>query len=304
MDISKITSKEQAVGFLNQFDNFLFDCDGVIWSGNTLLPKTIEILTYLKMELHKNLIFVSNNSTKSREEYLKKFRKLGINFINKNEIFNSSFASAIYIEKILNVNKETDKVFVIGMRGIEGELREAGIKYIGGEDIRLDDKFSVEESEYFQNLDPSVKVVLAGLDLNINYHRLAIGLQYLLRPEVFFVSTNIDSTFPNGKFKLPGAGTMIKALETCSNRKSISCGKPNLNMMKSIIKEHNIDISRSVMVGDRLNTDIKFGKLGGLSTLLVLSGICSEEDVFSKDNDVVPNYYINKLGDLYELIHE
>lgn len=81
----KITSKEQVNDLLDKYDYFLFDCDGVLWLGDHLLPSIPETLSLLK-EKNKQVIFVTNNSTKSRNDYLKKFEKLGINNVTKQEI--------------------------------------------------------------------------------------------------------------------------------------------------------------------------------------------------------------------------
>ncbi|KAG5116245.1 hypothetical protein JHK84_042358 [Glycine max] len=97
----------------------LFDCDGVIWKGDELIdgvPQTLEMLR----AKGKKLVFVTNNSLKSRSQYAEKFRSLGIS-VSQDEIFSSSFAAAMYL-----------KVYVIGGEGILEELRLAGIAAFGG----------------------------------------------------------------------------------------------------------------------------------------------------------------------------
>lgn len=298
----KIDNKEIATEFFNNYDNFLFDCDGVLWLGSHLLPNTKEFLTKLN-SLGKKVFFVTNNSTKSRMQYTKKFESFGID-VKEEQIFTSGYASAIYIRDFLKLTPGKDKIWIFGETGIVQELNKMGFETLGGDDPRLDEPFSPETSPFLKDgLDSSVKAVVAGLDNKINYHRLAITLQYLQQKDIHFVGTNVDSTFPQKNHILPGAGSMVESIAFSSGRRPAYCGKPNMNMLNSIISDGNLQREKCCMVGDRLNTDIKFGvegKLGG--TLLVLSGIETEERAMEiSDEHPRPKYFVGKLGDIYEL---
>ncbi|CAI4312939.1 CCT_1a_G0006690.mRNA.1.CDS.1 [Saccharomyces cerevisiae] len=298
----KITNKEIAQEFLDRYDAFLFDCDGVLWLGSQALPYTLEILNLLK-QLGKQLIFVTNNSTKSRLAYTKKFASFGID-VKEEQIFTSGYASAVYIRDFLKLQPGKDKVWVFGESGIGEELKLMGYESLGGADSRLDTPFDAAKSPFLVNgLDKDVSCVIAGLDTKVNYHRLAVTLQYLQKDSVHFVGTNVDSTFPQKGYTFPGAGSMIESLAFSSNRRPSYCGKPNQNMLNSIISAFNLDRSKCCMVGDRLNTDMKFGVEGGLGgTLLVLSGIETEERALKISHDYPrPKFYIDKLGDIYTL---
>ncbi|SCW03949.1 LAFE_0H02608g1_1 [Lachancea fermentati] len=297
----KITTKEIAQDFLNQYDTFLFDCDGVLWLGKHLLPLITETLDLLT-SLGKTLYFVTNNSTKSRAAYTKKFASFGIT-VKEDQIFTSGYASALHVRDSLKLTPGEDKIWVFGESGITEELALMGYESLGCDDPRLDEPFDIATSPFIINgLDPKVKCVIAGLDTKVNYHRLAITLQYLQQPSVEFVATNIDSTFPNKGYILPGAGSMIESVAYASGRTPAACGKPNPNMLNAIVKAKNLDRSKCCMVGDRLNTDIRFGVEGQLGTLLVLTGIETEERVLNTAGDHPrPKYFAEKLGDLYEL---
>lgn len=301
----KIQDKTSSLEFLKKFDTFLFDCDGVLWLGSHLLPDVVETLDYLK-SLGKQLIFVTNNSTKSRPQYVKKFAGFGIT-VTEDQIFTSGYASALYVRDFLKLQPGKDKVWVFGESGIIDELTLMGFEALGAGDPRLDEPFDTNTSPFLKDgLDEDVKCVVAGLDTKVNYHRLAISLQYLRKPDVHFVATNIDSTFPQKGIILPGAGSTIQSLAYASDRTPEACGKPNLNMLNAIVKAKNLDRSRCCMVGDRLNTDIKFGETGGLGgTLLVLTGIETEERALDTAHQHPnPKYYASKLGDLYEFTHQ
>ena len=302
---TKISTKAIAQEFLDSFDTFLFDCDGVLWLGSHLLPSIKETLGLLN-QLGKQLVFVTNNSTKCRAAYTKKFASFGID-VKEDQIFTSGYASAVYVRDFLKLEPGKDKVWVFGESGISEELALMGFESLGGVDPRLDEAFDHKTSPFLVNgLDPNVRCVVAGLDTKINYHRLAVSLQYLQQEDkVHFVGTNVDSTFPQKGFIFPGAGSCIASLACSSGRTPIYCGKPNINMLNTIVSAKNLDKSRCCMVGDRLNTDIRFGvegKLGG--TLLVLTGIETEERALENTADHPnPKFYADKLGDVYELTH-
>ena len=183
----------------------------------------------------KKTVFVTNNSTKSREEYLKKFTGLGIPS-DAEEIFGSAYSSAIYISRILKLEAPKNKVFVIGEAGIEHELRSENIPFIGGTDPALRRDITPEDCKGIADgslLDPDVGCVLAGLDFHINYLKLSHALQYLRRGAVF-LATNVDSTFPMNHSFFPGAGSISMPLAYMTGQQPLALGKPSQAMMDAI----------------------------------------------------------------------
>lgn len=286
--------------FINRFDVFLFDCDGVLWSGDHVFDGVVETLELLRAK-GKKTIFVTNNSTKSRPEYLQKLTKLGIPS-STDEIFGSSYSSAIYISRILKLEPPKNKVFVIGEVGIEKELASEGVPFIGATDPAFRRDITPEDWEGIANgshLDPNVGIVLTGLDFHINYLKLAHAFHYLKQGAVF-LSTNTDATFPASHSFFPGAGSISSVpLANMTGTKPLSLGKPSQAMMDAIEGKFQLDRERTCMVGDRLDTDIKFGvegKLGG--TLAVLTGVSKKEDWEAEGAAAVPAFYVDTLGDL------
>lgn len=297
--VIKIEDKKAAQEFLDNHDTFLFDCDGVLWRGNEPIPHSTDTLKLLRAH-GKQVIFVTNNSTKSRKQYVNKFKKLGID-ADYEEIFGSAYSSAVYLDQLGSFDKKEKKVLVIGEAGLEEELHEAGFTTVGGTDPALDRPWSPELENVYASRDPTIGAVVCGLDLKINYLRLAYAQAHARDPSVVFLATNVDSTFPSADRVLPGAGTVIKAVSYCSNREpDATLGKPSKQMMDCIKAKFNFDPKRTVMVGDRLNTDMKFGANSGLDTLFVLTGIDKLED--APKYDVSPTYCASKLGDVYELL--
>ncbi|ETS80611.1 hypothetical protein PFICI_08140 [Pestalotiopsis fici W106-1] len=285
--------------FIDRFDVFLLDCDGVLWSGDHLFEGIVETLELLRSR-GKRVVFVTNNSTKSRQDYQKKLTALGIPS-DIEEIFASAYSSAVYISRILKLPEGKNKVFVIGESGIETELRTENIPFVGGTDPALRRDITPEDYGKIADgsmLDPEVGVVLAGLDFHINYLKLSLGFQYLQRGAKF-LATNLDSTLPNSHSFFPGAGSISIPLVYMSGQQPLSLGKPSQAMMDAIEGKFQLDRARTCMVGDRLNTDIQFGVEGGLGgTLAVLTGVSKKEHWEAKDAPAVPAYYVDKLSDL------
>lgn len=285
--------------FLDKFDVFLLDCDGVLWSGDHLFEGIVETLEFLRSK-GKRIVFVTNNSTKSRPDYQKKLTALGIPS-DVEEIFASAYSSAIYISRILKLPAPKNKVFVIGESGIESELRTEGVPFIGGTDPALRRDITPEDFNGLADgslLDPDVGVVLAGLDFHINYLKLAMGFQYIRRGAKF-LATNLDSTLPMNHTFFPGAGSISVPLVNMTGETPLAFGKPSQAMMDAIEGKFKLDRARTCMVGDRLNTDIQFGIQGGLGgTLAVLTGVSKKEHWEAEDAVAVPAYYVDKLSDL------
>ncbi|KAG8906369.1 hypothetical protein FRB99_007053 [Tulasnella sp. 403] len=294
---TRLDSPEAYASFVDDFDTFMFDCDGVLWHGDHLIPGIIDVLSYLRKR-QKHIIFVTNNATKSRKNYKLKFDKLGIQ-AEVDEVFGSAYASAVYISTVLNLSKD-EKVYVIGMKGLEEELAEEGVSFIGGTDPADNTLAPFSLSNF--TLDPKVTIVLAGLDLNINYTKLSKAFQYLTRnPGCKFIATNEDTTYPAGPGggTLPGAGAVSAPLKVSTGISPIPVGKPNKAMMDCIKAKHHFNPERTVMIGDRIDTDIAFGKSGGCKTLLVLTGVSKEIDVQPESRPLAtPDYIVNSLGDL------
>ncbi|CBQ69397.1 related to PDR16-protein involved in lipid biosynthesis and multidrug resistance / PHO13-4-nitrophenylphosphatase [Sporisorium reilianum SRZ2] len=296
---------------LSKYDTFLFDCDGVLWSGDDTIPGVVSVLQKLRQR-GKSIIFVTNNASKSRQTYLKKFAGMNIQ-ASLDEVFSSSYASAVYLKKVLDFPADR-KVYVIGMHGIEEELDAENILHCGGTDAE-DNKFlPALDFTSLQNddaIDPKVGAVVCGFDMHMSYIKLAKAFKHLTRPGFdgpvqagaegggcHFILTNDDSTFPAKGGPWPGAGSLSAPLIFSTKRTPTIVGKPHKPMLDCIIATKQFDPKRAIMVGDRLNTDIEFAKAGGIASLLVLTGISKRDEIEGPDAKTVPDYLINSLGDL------
>ncbi|GAA5928737.1 uncharacterized protein JCM15063_003954 [Sporobolomyces koalae] len=294
MPAQTLDTRQDLEKLVDRYDNFLFDCDGVIWEGDEIIGQSRETLEYLRQR-GKRIFFVTNNATKSRQANKQKFDKMQIE-AQVDEIFTSAYAAAAYLKHVLKFPNDK-KAYVIGERGLEEELDAVGIKHSGGTDP--DDNVFVDLMDFSSIVeDREVGAVVCGLDMHINYKKIAKAHRYLKENEgCLFIATNLDSTFPTHGSVYPGAGSTIAPLMCCMGKDPLVIGKPEGAMLESIVQSHSLDKSRTIMVGDRLDTDIKFGVDGGIDTLMVLTGVNKRPD-FEKEGAVaVPTYVVDGLGD-------
>ncbi|KAF5289922.1 hypothetical protein FQA39_LY14931 [Lamprigera yunnana] len=291
-------SKDEINQFLNSFDTVLTDCDGVLWLDNNVINNADLVMNRFR-ESGKRVFYVTNNSSKTREEYAKKCKKLNFKCV-KEEIVSSAYLAANYL-KSQEFNK---KVYVVGSSGITQELEFVGIKHLGiGPDFH---KTSVPVLVETLNLDPEVGAVVVGFDEHISFLKILKAGSYLRNPDCLFVATNTDEQFPlESDFIIPGTGTMVAAVQTCAGRKPVVVGKPFTYICDALIKNYNIDPKRTLMIGDRCNTDILLGTKCGFQTLLVLSGVTKLTEVTNwknaskpEEEELIPDVYLNSLGEL------
>lgn len=247
----------------------------MLWRGSKFLPGVVDTLKELQ-QLGKKIIFCTNNSTKPRQHYVEKFKKVDIS-IEKSSVYTSSSTAASYLASLPShtFDKSKDKAFIIGFKGLLAELNDREIQTVFSDDLIAQypniDMHALSELP----LDPSFKAVIVGLDPNMSYTKGAFACMLLrqiedssdvVNPEYkcIYISTNQDKTFPASHGRLlPGAGSCVAMVNASSGRVPMNMGKPASHMMDMVVKEHDIDLSRTLMVGDRLDTDVVFGNRMG-----------------------------------------
>ncbi|KAJ8005717.1 hypothetical protein DPEC_G00120810 [Dallia pectoralis] len=292
----------QIRSLLRAKDVFLFDCDGVLWNGEAAVTGAPKVLRTL-LKHGKHVFFVTNNCTKLRENYAKKFSRLGFTGVRPEQIFSSSYCSALYLRDVARVQGQ---VFVIGGEGVRNELRQAGIPVVGDEDEAPD------ATIFHCGLASDVRAVLVGHDDKFTFLKLAKASCYLRNPECLFLATDADPWHPlPGERILPGSGCLSAALEVASGRKAMVIGKPSPFMFECISSQFSVDPAQCLMVGDRLETDMLFGSNCGLDTMLTLTGISHMKTAQEyKDCDhpanhsFVPDYVVDTIADFLPAFEE
>ncbi|XP_067946969.1 glycerol-3-phosphate phosphatase-like [Watersipora subatra] len=285
---------------LKNINTVLFDCDGVLWDANgKAITGAVETLSLLR-QMGKRVFFVTNNSSKTRQQYAERCKALGFQ-ATEDEIVCTAWLLAAYFKELLNFQ---GKVYVIGGAAVASEFTAKAIDFIGpGEET-----YGATEMGYStylsMELDPDVNAVAVAFDPYINYVKVVKAVSYLHKTGCVFVASNMDSCFPTlGEIKLPGTGSIVNFVSTGAGREPVVVGKPNI-LAKNILEAAHgkFDDERTMMVGDRLNTDIAFGNHCGFKTMAVLTGVATLDDISAaKGSAEEPTYYTSSLMNLMEL---
>ena len=272
---------------LKDIELAIFDLDGVIYRGDKLISDSDKVITALK-ELKIKVVYNSNNSTITREMYVKRLKEFNI----ESEILDFYTSASITASEITKL-KQNATIYVIGEMGLKEELKRCGHEVVNAESNHKE-----------------VNFVIVGLDRALTYAKLAFAQRCILEGTAKFYATNADASLPVAAGLLPGAGVMVNAVETCTDQKPVKIfGKPNPEGIQSIIEHTNSNPNLSVIFGDRLNTDILAGNRAGINTALVLTGVTKASDIekLRKDKDrspevevgMIPNIVINSLKDIF-----
>jgi len=253
---------------------FIFDLDGVIYIGNTLLPGVKQTLETLERRGEK-ICFLSNNSTLSRKGYYKKLTRWGLK-IKEEQLYPSSYLCTLYLKNYKKISPD-ERVMVIGEKGLFEELKTQGIK------TSWDSK--------------KVKYVVVGMDRKLNFRKLCFAYQAILNGAEF-IATNTDLTYPLEDKTIPASGAIVKALEVSTKKPPLNLGKPEIFGLKIVLEDKGFLPPQAILVGDRLETDIAVGNKLGIKTVLVLSGISSREEVEKAPSHLRPRYVISSLSEL------
>lgn len=254
---------------INNYDSFIFDLDGTIYRGSSIIPNADKTINKLK-HLCKKIVFISNKTTGSVKEYFDFLTAQSLK-IEQNEIINST----IVLTKHLKRNHPGEKFFAIGEKTFIHEIASSGLIY----------------SE-----DPgSINLLLVTLDRTLNYEKLEIAARALENGAKFFAA-NIDDTCPVDNGEVLDAGATISALEKRTHRKlEKHFGKPSKFMMDEVRIRLGNDLSKALLIGDRLETDIAMGNSFGLDTVLVLTGV---KNYPNGNENIKPTYIMDSVFDL------
>lgn len=211
------------------------------------------------------------------------------------KIFTSSSLTARYISL---KHPEIKHVYLIGQRGVREELKNVGISCAGVED----DKKSMKPEDFPFETDPNIKGVVVGWDWDFNYYKLTYASLCLQRGAIFF-ATNNDGFDTKHGLRLPGGGSMVQCLVKASGDSSpLIIGKPNVKVIETIEETFKIDRKRTMIIGDRMDSDIMLGNNAGISSLLVLTGCTRREELekvlgsSSPENDLMtPEFLMQEL---------
>jgi 4-nitrophenyl phosphatase len=246
---------------------YMLDMDGTFYLGDRLLPGSLDFMDYLARN-KLDYLFLTNNSSKDRNKYSEKIRRLGF-IVDDAKIFTSGEATTIYLRK----HTKFQKVFLLGTESLENEFTQAG--------------FDLEKEK--------PDAVVLGFDTTLTYEKIWKACD-LIREGVPYIATHPDLNCPTDVGFMPDIGSFIAMIDASTGRKPDAIiGKPFNHIVNAVVEKTGYQLNEIAMVGDRLYTDIALGK-AGISTILVLSGETKSEDL--KTSEFIPDIVGNDLGDL------
>ena len=256
---------------------FLLDMDGTIYLDNTLFDGTLDFLREIRRKGGK-YVFVTNNSSKSTDAYVDKLKSIGIEAC-EDDFFTSTDATILYIKDKFPGRK----FYSFGTKSFTRQLADAGIPVC--EDIE-DDIFGM----------------IISNDNELTFKKLEDASRLLLRDDIVYIATNPDWVCPTSFGYVPDCGSIAEMLCRSTGKKPHFIGKPEPDMLLLTMKKFGYTMEESVMVGDRVYTDIAAGYNAGIDTVFVLSGEGTVSD--AESSNTPPTYILNGINDLYNAIKE
>lgn len=253
---------------LNNIKAVILDMDGVLWREKEPIGDLPAIFDQFDRAGLKVLL-ATNNGTRTPDQYLDKFLEFGVT-LQREQIITSAMGAAYLLQQRF---PERGNIFVVGEAGVIEAVTEAG--------------FSISEN--------GAVAVVAGMDRMISFEKLKTAC-LLIRAGAAFYGTNPDRTFPTPAGLIPGAGAILAALETSTDVRPIIAGKPNPTLFEFAMQRLQVSPEETLVIGDRLDTDILGGVNAGCKTALVLTGISTFED--ATNFEVKPDLILPALENL------
>ena len=254
---------------------FLFDMDGTLYLGDRLFDFTIELLQRIKATGGRYM-FMTNNSSKSVVDYIKKLHNLGIE-ATREDFMTSSQATAYYLHKY----HEGQTLYVCGTESLKEELRMEG--------------FTVTT-----DLD-KVECIVMGFDTELTFQKLHdVSFLLLTRPELPYIATNPDLVCPTEFGSVPDCGSVCIGIKNATGKEPIVIGKPSPLMPQLAMERLQIAKEHACVVGDRIYTDVKSGLNAGITGILVLSGETTVEILNASEDK--PHMVLQDASEILEAI--
>ena len=264
---------------MNKKKLIIFDMDGTVYLGSSLIDGALETFKYLK-DHNIDYVFFTNNSSHDLEFYHKKIVNFGIEANLKRNFYSSTEVTIGYLK-----DRNIKDIYVIGNKCLKDKLKPH---------FNLIDKY-----------DESIKVdaVVTGFSTELIYQELRDACLYLETRDIPFIATNGDYRCPieDGLY-IPDNGGMCEWMRLTTGKKATVMGKPNPEIIDYLAKEFNVKKEEILAVGDRLYTDILVGVNADIDTLCVLSGESTLEDVNNYEHK--PTYILDSIKDLPKLLEK
>jgi 4-nitrophenyl phosphatase len=252
---------------LAEIEALIVDMDGVLWRDRAMLPGVAEFFASLTA-WGLPFVIATNNATSSASVIQDRLQTSGV-ALTEAQVITSAQAAATFLQQQVGPGTA---VFVVGESGLRLAVSEAGMRIVDRAD--------------------EAEVVVAGLERGLSWDSLAEAT-LAIRAGALFVATNTDATFPSERGLLPGAGALIAALQTASGVSPVVIGKPEPRLFLAAVDRLATPPDRTLVVGDRVETDILGARRGGLPSALVLTGVTRRQDL--AQSAVQPDWVFDDL---------
>lgn len=260
---------------LKKYNLFLFDMDGTLYLGDQLYDFTKELLDTIRAK-GKRYLFMTNNSSKSVLDYVKKLEKLGIK-ATEEDFITSSQATAYY----LKLHHQGQKLYVCGTNSLKEEFRKNGF-------------------EITENLE-EVDCIVMGFDTELTFKKLEdVSKLLLTRDEIPYIATNPDYVCPTEFGSVPDCGSVCDMIYNATKRRPLVIGKPEALMPQLAMQQYGYKKEETAVIGDRIYTDIKSGLNAGVTGILVMSGETTQEILDASEDK--PHMVLQDAGEMIPML--
>lgn len=255
---------------------WLFDMDGTIYEEERVFDGTLDLLKAI-VDRNGRYVFITNNSSKSVDDYVKKVTNLGIKADDEN-----FFTSAQATIQFLKQKYPNAKVYCQGTKSLVKELRDSGI-YVT-EDVEI------------------VDVVLVGFDMELTTAKLRNTCEILSTQDVVYIATNPDWVCPVSFGFIPDCGSICGMIKNATGKWPTFMGKPEPTMVKNAMEKYGYSMEETIVVGDRLYTDIAAGLNAGVAVVCVLTGEAKVSDI--ERGEIDPTFTVDNVRTLERVLVE
>jgi HAD superfamily hydrolase (TIGR01450 family) len=255
---------------------FLFDMDGTIYLDDDLFAGVLELLDYVR-QIGGRSVFVTNNSSKNVSGYVEKLHRLGI-AATADDLMTSTRATGLYLQKA-----HTDgKIYVLGTQALYDALN---LEY---------------HLPVTKELEPDITCLTMGFDTELTFQKLEDACRLLTKPDLCYIATNPDFVCPVSFGYVPDCGSVTQILYNATKRMPKVIGKPEATMALLAMKKYGFTKEETLMIGDRIYTDIACGVNAGVCALLVLSGESTMQTV--AESKIKPDIILPDIHELYHIL--
>ncbi len=249
------------------------DMDGVLWRGSQALPGMTEFFELL-FERELDFVLATNNSSRTQGDYVDKLASMGVAGIQPRHIVTSGTATVSTLQTRYSAGT---RIHVLGGAGLKRMLSEAG----------------------YELVDACAEAVVCGIDFDLTYEK-ARTATLLIRAGARFIGTNPDPSFPAPEGLVPGAGSIIALITAASGQSPTIIGKPERGMFDAALRQLETCPEETLMIGDRIGTDIAGAKTLGIKTALVMTGVETVESL--QASEIQPDRVFAGLPELIEAL--